>query len=179
MSKPKLLLHVCCSTCGGYLAQELLEQYDVAIFFDNSNIFPKEEFFRRSDEAKKFFTSQGYEYVQPEYNHEEWSMLVSGLEGEPERGGRCRICYRFRLDKAAIYAKENGFKYFASTLAISPHKDAVAINEIGSFLAKQSGINFLAGDWKKHEGFKKAMQFSCEHDFYRQNYCGCEFSMKS
>ena len=175
----KLLLHTCCAPCSGYLADELAKDYAVAIYYDNPNIFPKEEFLKRSDEAAKYFARRGFEFIQPDYHHEDWLELVKGLEGVPERSERCLVCYHFRLSRTANYAKQNGFDYFASTLAISPHKDAQAINSIGDALSAQVGVNFLAGDWKKNDGFKHAMEFSCEHDFYRQNYCGCEFSMNN
>lgn len=176
--KPKLLLHTCCATCSGHLAVELAKDYDVKIYFDNSNIFPREEFFKRADEARKYFDEIGFEFVQADYLHDEWLGLVQGLEGEPERGERCLMCYRFRLGNSAAYARRHGFDCFASTLAISPHKDAEAINSIGESLGDEYGVKFLAGDWKKQDGFKNAMCLSKEQGFYRQDYCGCEFSRR-
>jgi len=178
MFKQSLLLHACCATCSGFLAQELARDFDVTIYFDNPNIFPKEEFFKRAGEAEKFFTKIGFPFIQSEYNHNDWLTLVQGLEGAPERGERCLVCYHFRLSKTAQYAKDHGFDYFATTLSISPHKDATAINNIGEALASQLGVKFLIGDWKRNDGFKKAMQCSRENNFYRQNYCGCEFSKR-
>lgn len=178
MPKPRLLLHACCATCSGYLARELSKDHDLTVYFDNSNIFPKDEFFKRADEARKYFTAIGFEFVQADYLHEEWLALVQGLEGETERGERCLMCYRFRLENAAVYARHNGFDSFASTLAISPHKHAEAINAIGQALANEYCVGFLAGDWKKHDGFKNAMCLSKEQGFYRQDYCGCEFSRR-
>lgn len=179
MLKPSLLLHACCAPCSGYLVSQLSEKFDVSIYYDNSNIFPKEEFFKRSNEAKNYFERLGIEFIQADYNHEEWLGFVKGLEGEPERGKRCNICFLFRLRNTAKYAKEKGFDLFTSTLSISPHKDAEAINNIGNALSKELDVKFLEGDFKKNDGFKNSMEFSKENNFYQQNYCGCEFSMRS
>lgn len=175
-NKKKLLLHTCCATCSGYLASRLSHDYVVTVFYYNPNIFPESEHVLRRDEAKKFFLGQGYEFIEIEPNHDKWRKLVAGLEQEPERGRRCEICYRDRLGKTADYAKNNGFEVFASTLAISPHKDSQLINRLGQELAENTGLVFLAGDWKKQDGFRQAMALSHEHGFYRQNYCGCEYS---
>ncbi len=176
MGKPKLLLHLCCAPCGGFLASALAENFAVAGYYDNSNIYPEEEFLKRKNEAKKFFAESGLELIEADYNHQSWLDLVKGLENEPEKGARCRVCYDYRLRATARCAKDNGFEYFASTLAISPHKDARPINELGQAMAEEFGIKFLASDWKKQDGFKKAMTFSRERGFYHQDYCGCEFS---
>jgi len=179
MSKPKLLLHTCCAPCSGFLASQLLVDFAVTIYFDNSNIYPKEEYLIRRSEAKKFFTGEEINFVEADYNHEAWLKLVQGLENEPERGVRCEICYRQRLYNTAQYAVKHGFEYFGTTLSISPHKDVMMINRIGQDLSKQVGVNFLEKDFKKQDGFKHAMEFSHSHDFYHQNYCGCEFSFKN
>lgn len=174
--KPKLLFHVCCAPCSGFLSTQLGEVFDLTVYYDNSNIFPREEFDRRSLEAKKFFESQNIDFVLAEWKHDKWLDLVRGLEGEPERGNRCVICYHFRLRNAAEYARQNGFDIFTTTLSVSPHKDSRLISEIGMALSQEYGIKFLNEDFKKNDGFKKAMEFAKELGFYRQNYCGCEFS---
>lgn len=177
--KQKLLLHTCCATCSVFLAEKLSADYQVTVFFDNSNIYPKSEYDKRLKEAKNYFEQQGIEFVESSYDHQDWLMAIAGLESEPERGKRCLVCYRKRLLNTALYAKENDFDFFASTLSISPHKDAQNINNIGEEIAEEIGLNFLAGDWKKNDGFKKAMEVSRQCDFYRQNYCGCEFSLRT
>lgn len=177
--KPKLLLHACCATCSVFLAEELAKHYQVTIFFDNSNIYSELEYRRRLDEVKEYFQEEGFDFVVADYNHRDWLAKVSGLEKEQERGKRCLVCYDIRLKNTARFAKENGFDFFASTLAISPHKDAKAINKIGAEIAEEFELEFLAGDWKKNEGFKKAMELSRQCDFYRQHYCGCEFSFRN
>lgn len=177
MALKKLLLHVCCAPCGGFLARELSRDFSVAAYFDNSNIYPKEEFDLRRQEAEKFFTAQGLEFISAPPDHQAWLGQIAGLEREPEKGRRCVLCYYQRLRQTALLARRHGFDCFASTLAISPHKKALIINNLGRAVAKELGLDFLAGDWKKQDGFKKAMAFSRQCGFYHQDYCGCEFSL--
>ena len=177
MRKKKLLLHTCCAPCSGFLAVEFQNQYQVDIYFDNSNIYPEDEYQRRLQEAKTYFGKQRIKLIEVEYNHQDWLEIIKGLENEPERGKRCDQCYLFRLENTAKYAKKNNYDIFASTLAISPHKDAKKLNQIGEKLSQEYGIEFLVGDWKKKDGFKKAMKFSHQEGFYHQDYCGCEFSV--
>ena len=101
-----------------------------------------------------------------------------GLENEPEGGKRCAVCFEMRLEKAAIYAKENGFDTFTTVLTISPHKNSRTIHDIGRKLGEKHGISFLAEDFKKQDGFKKSLELSKKYGFYRQNYCGCAYSMR-
>lgn len=176
--KPKLLLHACCATCSAFLADKLSADYQVTIFFANDNIFPASEYRKRLKEARQYFQSQRIEFIESAYNHRRWLKAIAGWENEPERGGRCLICYRYRLMLADDFARGHGFAAFASTLSISPHKDAAAINTIGQEIAGKHSLEFLAGDWKKNEGFKRAMELSRQCDFYRQHYCGCEFSFR-
>ncbi len=177
MSRPRLLLHTCCAPCSGFLVKELSKDFSVTIFYFNPNIYPDAEFKKRLTEAEQYFKRQGVDFIEAPYERESWLELVAGLEHEPERGRRCKLCYWWRLKTTAQYAPEHGFSHFASTLAISPHKDARAINNLGRALALKYGIKFLAGDWKKNDGFKRAMILSHREDFYHQDYCGCEFSI--
>lgn len=177
--KKSLLLHICCAPCSGFLADKLSGHYDVSVFFDNSNIYPLLEYEKRRNEAKKYFKAKNIEFIEAEYDHKSWLELIKGCEKDKEKGRRCLKCYEVRLANTAKYAEENGFDCFASTLAISPHKDAKVINEIGRKLADQYLLEFIDGDWKKEDGFKKAMALANKYDFYRQSYCGCEFSIRS
>lgn len=175
----KILLHSCCAPCGGQVINELKSQgFAVTVFFYNPNIFPIEEYEIRKTEIENFCQKENIEFLAGDYEHEKWLEFVSGLENEKEGGARCFKCYEFRLQKTAEYAKENNFDYFTSTLSISPHKNASKINEIGNTLAQKHNIKFLEADWKKHDGFKKSCELSKAHNFYRQQYCGCEFSNK-
>jgi hypothetical protein len=175
-AKPKLLLHICCVGCGVYVSQILKQDYDVRLFFYNPNIWPAAEYEKRLKETKKIAEGFKLELIAGEYDHDKWLEAVRGYENDPERGERCLVCYKFRLDAAAIMAKKLNCSYLTTTLTTSPHKNAVAINEIGAQAAAVSGIKFINQDFKKQDGFKKSSAMSRELGLYRQNYCGCEFS---
>ena len=177
MAKPKLLLHTCCAPCSGSVVAELLADYSITIYYSNANIYPESEYQKRLNEVKSFFGRQQIPLIADLYNHQKWLGLVQVWAKDPERGRRCKLCYWQRLAGTAWYAKNNNFDLFGSTLTISPHKDSKIINHLGQALAKKYQIDFLAGDWKKNDGFKKSVVFSRENEFYRQNYCGCEFSI--
>ena len=178
MSKPKLLLHTCCAPCAGYVVQLLQKEYDITGYFYNPNIHPETEYQRRLAEEKKYFNKLCLELIEADDDKERWFSLVKGHEHDPERGERCLICYRMRLEQACRFGKENGFAVFTTTLSLSPHKDAAKINRIGRELGQQLDIRFLEADFKKRDGFKKSLEISQAEGFYRQHYCGCVFSQK-
>ncbi len=174
-TKSKLLLHVCCAGCGVYISQLLKKNYQVILYYYNPNIYPRSEYEKRLIEAEKIAKKYGLKLIKEKYDHKKWLKSVKGLEKELERGRRCLVCYKDRLEKTARVASGLGIKYFTTTLTMSPHKDASAINEIGNQLAKKYNLNFLAKDFKKQDGFKKSAAMSKELGLYRQDYCGCEF----
>ncbi|MEW6610584.1 MAG: epoxyqueuosine reductase QueH [Patescibacteria group bacterium] len=175
----KILLHACCAPCGAYVIEELKKRgFEVAVYYCNPNVYPCEEYVRRRDESVRYCAETGIEMIEGEYDHRGWLGAVKGLEREPEGGARCRACYRLRLLKTAEMAKKEGCQWFGTTLSISPHKDSSVINEIGAAVGREAGVQFLAEDWKLHDGFKKSCEISRAHQFYRQTYCGCEFSMR-
>jgi epoxyqueuosine reductase len=176
--KSRLLLHICCIGCGAAIAEELKKEYALTLFFYNPNIWPGEEYGRRLDEAKKTARRLGLKMIVGEYDHGRWLQAIKGHEQDEEKGERCRICYRLRLEEAAELAKNKNIDNFTTTLSVSPHKDAVVINEIGRSLAVSRSIKFLERDFKKNNGFKNACLFSRRLGLYRQNYCGCEFSQR-
>lgn len=176
--KPKLLLHICCVGCGVYIARLLKEKFRVYLFFYNPNIFPEEEFNKRLEEARKIAKKFNLRLLTEKYEHNFWLEKIKGHEEDRERGERCFVCYEDRLEKTAQIAKESDFKFFTTTLTMSPHKDAKAISKIGKKLEEKYQIKFLDQDFKKQDGFKKSSQLSRELGLYRQNYCGCEFSKK-
>lgn len=176
--KPKLLLHICCIGCGAHIIQELKKDFKLELFFYNPNIFPAKEYQIRLEEAERVAKKFGIKLTVGGDNHREWLKSVKGLEAEPERGGRCLVCYRDRLERAVESAKEKGFDFFATTLTISPHKDARAIGKISKELEQQYGVKYLDKDFKENDGFKKSCQLSRELNLYRQSYCGCEFSIR-
>ena len=129
-------------------------------------------------EAEKIAKQLDLKLIDGEYEHDKWLAAVRGHEADQERGARCLICYKFRLDTAADMAKKLNCQYLTTTLTTSPHKNAAAINQIGESSAAPYGIKFLIQDFKKQDGFKKSSALSRELGLYRQNYCGCEFSVR-
>ena len=173
----RLLLHTCCAPCSPYVVELLQREFKVIAFFYNPNIHPLEEYQYRLEEIKQFSKTAGIELITGNYNVDQWFHLTRGMENEKEGGKRCSLCYQMRLKKAASVAKTNGFSYFTTTLTVSPHKKAKAINQLGRELQKGYSITFYEADFKKHNGFKKSCELSREYGFYRQNYCGCIYSM--
>lgn len=171
-----VLLHVCCGPCAvGSIPK--IDDWDVTLYFANSNINSLEEFNKRFDAAVTVSDHYNSPIVKEEYKHNEWSNYIKGLEDEPEKGKRCLKCFRFSFILAAKKAKELGIPYFTSTLTISPHKNSKAIMEIGEDVAKEYGVGFLMVDFCKENGFKLSVDLSKELKLYRQKYCGCEYSM--
>jgi predicted adenine nucleotide alpha hydrolase (AANH) superfamily ATPase len=157
---------------------KLKEDYKVTLFFYNSNIYPETEYLKRYNEIKKWAEKEKIVMIQGEFDQENWFSKVKGLEQEPEGGVRCAVCYKKRLEETAKYASENDFHIFTTTLTISPHKKASIINSIGLKLSEDYNIEFIEADWKKQDGFKKACELSRQQGFYRQEYCGCKFSIR-
>lgn len=176
MNKQNLLLHTCCAPCLGYVYKLLQSSYDITVFFYNPNIAPYSEYKKRLAELEKFCSMNGYNLARGNYDARRWTGLVKGMRFSGERSERCRQCYQIRLEESFRFAKDNNFNVVASTLSISPHKDAVMINSAGRNLAVNTGIEFLEADFKKDNGFKKSVDMSKAHGFYRQNYCGCIYS---
>lgn len=173
-----LLLHACCAVCMAYPIQKLKEDgYDVTVFFYNPNISPVLEYERRRDELIKYCEKMGYKYIIGEFNQSDWIEFIKGFENEPEKGKRCNLCFRFRLECTVKKAIELGIKNYTTTLTVSPHKVSREIFNAADSLSDY-GINFVREDFKKHDGFLKTMKLARENDFYRQQYCGCEFSIR-
>lgn len=180
--KPKLLLHACCAPCSSATLERLAGHFDLSILYYNPNIYPPEEYHRRESELERFVKDAGYAgipVIELPYNPQEFYDAVKGLEEEPERGGRCTICYRLRLEKTAQYAAAHGFEWFTTTLSISPVKDPVRLNTIGTELAAQYGLKYLLSEFRKKDGYKRSLALSAEYGLYRQDYCGCEFSKRA
>jgi len=169
----KVLLHVCCAPCSTHVVETLKKRFSVTMFFSNSNIFPKEEYELRLENVKRIAALYDLLLVEDSYDHNAWLQYVRGLESEPEGGSRCTKCFEFNLARTAQYAKINNFDCFTTTLTVSPHKNSRIIFAIGRSLG-----NFLEIDFKKRDGFKHSVELSKKYGLYRQNYCGCEFSLK-
>lgn len=193
---PKLLLHSCCAPCSSYVISYLMESFDITVFYFNPNIYPEMEFEHRLAEQKRLismlneqadliYSINGTEHIKnrkyplklvdPPYDHKEFTSYVKGLESEREGGKRCEACFRLRLGKTYEFAKANGFDYYGTTLTVSPHKNAVLLNEIGK--ERSDGPVYLVSDFKKQDGYKISIELSKRFELYRQAYCGCEFAM--
>ncbi len=174
----KLLLHACCAPCACYPIELLKGEYDITLFFYNPNIHPEPEYQARLNEIKKFCQAENIKLVEGEYDMMRWFELTKNLKYEPERGRRCDICYELRLRKTAEHAKANGYDYFGTDLSISPHKKADTINEIGKKLELAYGVKYFEANFKKQDSYKKSLEISKKHAFYRQDYCGCTYSKR-
>ncbi len=175
----KFLLHTCCAPCSIAIIDELKDQYGLTVFFYNPNIYPEAEYLKRKGEVVKVCKEWGVEMVDADYENNHWFELVVGLESEPEMGARCSVCFQMRLEKTAEYARENGFDIFCTSLTSGRNKKAEIINPIGKSLSERYGVEFLETDWKKDGRQEKGKKMIDERGIYRQNYCGCKFSIKN
>lgn len=178
--KKKLLLHSCCAPCSSYVISYLSNYFDITILYYNPNIYPYEEYKKRKDEQIKLIneihTINKLDIIDCDYDNELYDELIKGMENEPERGKRCRVCYLMRMEKTALIAKNNDYDYFCTTLSVSPYKNADWINEFGKELEKKYNIKWLYSDFKKKDGYKESILLSKKYNLYRQNYCGCIYS---
>lgn len=174
----KLLLHSCCGPCSTHVIEVLKNRYDLTIFYYNPNIFPQQEYKKRLGEQKRYAMIMGIKVIEGEWNEDEFLALAKGRELDREGGDRCEICFKMRLKKTAQVAKEKGFDLFATTLSVSPHKNTLLINKVGGEVALAEEIEFLPENFKKQNGYLDSIQLSKKYNLYRQNYCGCRFSIR-
>ena len=208
VQKPSLLLHACCGPCSSYVLEYLAQYFNITIFYYNPNIYPLEEYNRRLNELKTFYTkfapAANVSVVEETYNPEDFYSAIQIHEhperaDEPEKGERCRLCYKLRLQKAYEYAAAHKYDYYCTTLSISPFKDAEKINTLGIEIAEAQQVatnlqvpgdqsvaldqsaspRWLPSDFKKKGGFQRSLELSTEYGLYRQQYCGCIYSLKS
>ena len=177
----EVLLHACCAPCSSAIVEWML-QHDIrpTIFYFNPNIYPLEEYEIRKQESKRHAESLGIQWIDGDYDHEAWLQQVQGLETEPERGSRCLQCFRMRLTATALQAQQLGITYFATTLASSRWKSLEQISQAG--LQAQEAVErvlFWAQNWRKGGLQDRRNQLLREYNFYNQQYCGCEFSMRN
>lgn len=177
---PRLFLHSCCGPCSSYVLEYLSEYFQITVFYYNPNISPEEEYRKRVEEQKEFIRRFRAKYpisfVEGECDFGAYYAAVRGLEREPEGGKRCEACFELRLRKTARMAKEAKADYFATTLTISPMKNAELLNRIGQRLGEEYGVAWLFSDFKKKGGYQRSVELSREFGMYRQDYCGCVFS---
>ena len=182
---PALFLHSCCAPCSSYVLEYLCKYFRITVFYYNPNISGTEEYRRRAQEQKRLIAvyneeHKGYPISVEEGDYEpgRFFEMAEGLEDCPEGGERCFGCYELRLRETAERGAEGGFDYFATTLTISPLKNARKLNEIGQALAGEYGIKWLPSDFKKKEGYRRSVELSGQYGLYRQDYCGCAFSRR-
>ena len=180
---PTLFLHSCCAPCSSYVLEYLSDYFYITVFYYNPNIYPDEEYFKRVEEQKQFIkrfpAKYPIQFVEGRFDKERFYQMAKGLEHVPEGGERCFRCYELRLREAAEYASSHHMDYFTTTLSISPLKNAQKLNEIGLALAEECGVNYLVSDFKKKNGYKRSVELSREYGMYRQDYCGCIYSVNS
>lgn len=177
--RPGILLHVCCAPCFSGSIESLVDWADVTAFFYNPNMNSDEEYDRRARELRRFIKEAELpvKVVIRIFDASPFYRTVRGLENVPEGGIRCDKCFALRLHETALYAKENGYDYFATTLTLSPLKNVEKINLIGEIIGNDVGVQYLPSDFKKKDGFKHSVEQSEKYGLYRQDFCGCVYSM--
>lgn len=177
---PTLLLHACCAPCSSYVLEYLTEYFSVTVYFYNPNITENSEYEKRKNELKRLIKEKPFsnpvKMIDGDYSPEVFFNMSKGFEDCPEGSERCFLCYEQRMRSTAQLAKELNFEYFCTTLSVSPHKNAVKLNEIGALLSDEFGVPYLFSDFKKRGGYKRSIELSRQYGLYRQNYCGCIFS---
>ena len=178
---PRLLLHSCCAPCSSYVLEYLNRYFELTVFYYNPNIYPESEYTKRIWEQQELISQMPFvhpvSFLAGPYDQERFYEMARGLEHVKEGGERCLKCYELRLSEAARMAVKTEADYFTTTLSISPLKNADRLNEIGMRLGEEYGVPYLPSDFKKKNGYKRSIDLSREYDLYRQDYCGCEFSM--
>ncbi len=173
-----MLLHICCAPDATTAYERLVAEYEVEGFFFNPNVHPREEYEKRKKAVEKLAQAWEIDVLYAPYEPEKWFKVVRGLEREPEGGMRCKACIAYRLKETANVTKKLGFDAFTTALTTSPHKDVEFINSIGPKIAKAFGVKYLPTVFRKKNGFLQSVRYSHELDLYRQNYCGCVYSLR-
>ena len=172
----KIVLHICCGVCAAGAVEALAtEGHQVIGFFYNPNIHPAEEYERRLETTRRVAQELNFPLEVAPYTPEEWLRETDSLKHEPEGGKRCQVCFRIRLEKTYHHLIDCGADAFTTTLTISPHKSVEAVNNIGR---EVGGERFLVRDFKTKDGFKRAIRLARQWELYRQDYCGCIYSMR-
>ena len=176
----RVMLHACCAPCSSAILECMVDNgLEPVVFYFNPNIYPREEYEIRKQESKRQVGDLGLKWIDGDYDHEEWLGKVKGLENEPERGGRCLLCFKMRLLATAKMAQEEGIRMFTTTLASSRWKSLEQIEEAGRYAAGLvEGVEFWTQNWRKGGLQERRNQLLKEGGFYNQLYCGCEYSMR-
>ena len=176
----KVLLHSCCAPCSGEVMEAMLESgIDFTIFFYNPNIHPQREYEIRKNENISFAKKMGVPFIDADYDRDNWFKRVKGLEWEPEKGKRCTVCFDMRFERTALYAHENGFNVFTSSLGITRWKDMEQVSASGVRAAERyPGITYWTYNWRKFGGSQRMYDIAKREQFYQQEYCGCVYSLR-
>ena len=175
-----LLLHSCCAPCAGEIMEAVAaSEIKTTVYFYNPNIHPLQEYELRKEENKRYCQKLGFNFIDADYDKDNWFKRIKGLENEPERGERCTKCFDMRFERSALYAHENNFSLFATTLGISRWKDLDQVNNSGLRAAdRYSDLNFWDFNWRKAGGSPRMIEISKREEFYQQEYCGCVYSLR-
>lgn len=177
--RPRLLFHICCAPCASYSTQtKLMPHYRVTWYFYNPNLSSAQEYERRLQAVRRAADILKVNLIAVPYRHEAWREMVRDRERDAERGARCQLCYRERLQAAYDFAKRRGFQYFSTSLLVSPYKDGESIRKICRELSSEAGPEFLDQDFQADNGFRASLEWAREKGLYLQRYCGCEFSFR-
>ncbi len=176
----KVLLHSCCAPCSGELMEAMLESgIDYSIFFYNPNIHPEKEYEIRKQENIRFAEQHNIEFIDADYDRDNWFTRTKGMDLDPERGRRCTTCFDMRFERTALYAYENDFKVFTSSLGISRWKNMDQINDSGiRAAADYPNLAYWTYNWRKKGGSQRMIEISKREKFYQQEYCGCVYSLR-
>ncbi len=174
-SGQRLLLHTCCAPCATYTVSRLREEgFLVEALWYNPNIAPATEHERRRASLERFA-----EWVDlpvlwtPGYPAPDYACAVVHC---PEKPARCEACYRLRLGRTAQIARAQGYDAFTTTLLISPHQDQDLIRGVGEEMGQEHGVAFYFENFRR--GWGERGRLAREYGLYRQQYCGCEFSIR-
>jgi epoxyqueuosine reductase len=176
----KVLLHSCCAPCSGEVMEAMLASgIEYTIFFYNPNIHPKKEYELRKEENVRFAQKFGIPFIDADYDRDNWFARAKGMENEPEKGIRCTMCFDMRFERTALYAHENGFAVYTSSLGISRWKNMQQINDSGArAAARYPGLQYWDYNWRKGGGADRMIEISKREQFYQQEYCGCVYSLR-
>ena len=181
-AKPRLLLHACCAVCASYPLEFLAQHFQLTVYYNNSNIWPKAEYDRRLAELQRYLaeTDPSIELITTPYRHEAYMAPLEPMKDDPEGFGRCFYCYAVRMNEAYAYAEAHGYDFFTTVMSISRQKDSQKMNEIGKSLSRlHPSVRYFFSDFKKGGGQVRKDELSALHHLYRQDYCGCEYSWKN
>jgi predicted adenine nucleotide alpha hydrolase (AANH) superfamily ATPase len=176
----RVLMHSCCAPCAGDLMERMKESgIELTILFYNPNIHPKKEYEIRKNENRRYAEKLGITCIDLDYDVQNWFARAKGFENAPERGERCTKCFDMRFERTALYAAENNFSTITSSLGISRWKDMDQINDCGVRAAKNyDGIIYWTYNWRKEGGAARMYEIAKREEFYKQEYCGCIFSLR-